>query len=290
MEAEGVRRRTTAAGGPISCRVTSQNRHVTGQHPARRITAANLVGRCASMQLLPAPGPGERRMQASRRQGFLDPARCLAGEAGIAACAAPGRSYPFCLLKFASNAFCSSSLPCLPTDPSPRAGATITDKEFFPDLPSLLGDVGTRLGRLMQLVDAMEVANAAAAESADAATQQAAAERLAALSLGDSEESSLVSSVAATEASEAGGTSTRLPSKRLQWADGREDGQSTPRADRADQDGGEGGEGEGEGEDSAADAAAEGEKSLRKGFRRRTWAGPAWLDAVRNGKVSGGEV
>ena len=53
-----------------------------------------------------------------------------------------------------------------------------------------------------------------------------------------------------------------------------------------------GGEEDGDGgsdtDPEAAVAAAQGEKELRKGFRRRTWAGPAWLNAVSAGKVRPG--
>lgn len=54
----GARRRTSIAAG--SRRVTSMhNRRTTGQHQAvRRMSAAGLVERRASIQLLPAPGGG----------------------------------------------------------------------------------------------------------------------------------------------------------------------------------------------------------------------------------------
>jgi hypothetical protein len=55
----GARRRTSIAA-PGSRRVTGMhNRRTTGQHQAvRRMSAAGLVERRASIQLLPAPGGG----------------------------------------------------------------------------------------------------------------------------------------------------------------------------------------------------------------------------------------
>lgn len=149
-------------------------------------------------------------------------------------------------------------------------GAGIHDKEFFPELPGLLSDVSGRLGRLMQLVERMEAATAAAAEA------QAAADG------GSASQGSLSSSMGTTEASEA--SLRAASSKKLKWADG----QTTPPVEPAGQDSQEAAEGEEEGEDEQGEdgaVAADGERALRKGFRRRTWAGPAWLDAVTAGKV-----
>ncbi len=164
--------------------------------------------------------------------------------------------------------------PLPPSEPgSPRitVGAGIHDKDFFPELPGLLSDVSGRLGRLMQLVEQMEAATAAAAE-AEAGT-----------AAGSASQGSLSSSVGTTEASEA--SLRAASSKKLKWADG----QITPPVEPAGQDSQEAAEGGEEGEEGEEDeggpAAADGEKALRKGFRRRTWAGPAWLDAVTAGKV-----
>ena len=161
---------------------------------------------------------------------------------------------------------------------SPRVtvGADIHDKEFFPELPSLLTDVAGRLGRLMQLVAQMEAAAAAAAETEPDAPGG-----------GSAGQGSLTSSLVATEASEA--SLRAASSKKLKWADG----QATPPVAVAGQDGEEAADGEAGGEEGeegeSSAAAAEGEKALRKGFCRRTWAGPAWLDAVSAGKVRAGE-
>lgn len=150
-------------------------------------------------------------------------------------------------------------------------GSGIHDKDFFPELPGLLSDVSGRLSRLMQLVEHMEAATVAAAE-AQAGTDG-----------GSPSQGSLSSSMGTTEASEA--SLRAASSKKLKWADG----QTTPPVEPAGQDSQEAGDGEEEGEEGEEQeggaAAAEGEKALRKGFRRRTWAGPAWLDAVTAGKV-----
>lgn len=156
---------------------------------------------------------------------------------------------------------------------SPRVaeGARVSDRDLPSELPTLVGTVSSRLNHLMGLVRELEAANAAVAEPASTGTSAS----------GDP--GSLASSLSPTEASEA---SLRVASfkqagssKKLQWADAQA---SVP----------EGGEEEGQEGSSddtgAADAAAEGEKSLRKGFRRRTWAGPAWLDAVSADKVRRG--
>ncbi|KAL4440036.1 hypothetical protein ABPG75_003037 [Micractinium tetrahymenae] len=184
--------------------------------------------------------------------------------------------------------------PVCPADSgSPRApaGTSIHDREFFPELPSMLSDVSGRLGNLLSTIDQLQVASAAASDSASAAAQRSAAATADGLGEGSLLGSS--SSLMATDASEAapGGTSGRSPSKKLQWADGQApaaDGTGTPRVGTAAGEGaaegeGDGGEGEEEGEE-ASGTPVDGEKALRKGFRRRTWAGPAWLDAVRAGK------
>jgi hypothetical protein len=125
------------------------------------------------------------------------------------------------------------------------------------------------------LVEEMQAASEAAAEATGAAGKQ----RPGAAVMGGS---SVLGSLGETEASEAGVPgSLRGPSKRLQWADGP----ALPQAEQAADGEAEGGS-DAEGEaDAAAAAAAVGEKALRKGFRRRTWAGPAWLNAVSGGKV-----
>ena len=157
-------------------------------------------------------------------------------------------------------------------------GTSIRDPEFFPELPAVLSDVGGRLSRLTRLVEEMQAASEAAAEATSAAGKQ----RLGAAAMGGSSDNRVLGSLGETEASQAGVPgSLRGPSKRLQWADG----QALPAAEQAAAGEAEGGS-DAEGEaDAAAAAAAVGEKALRKGFRRRTWAGPAWLNAVSGGKV-----
>lgn len=156
----------------------------------------------------------------------------------------------------------------------------------------MLTDVSGRLGTLLSKIVQLEVAFAAASETAVAAAQRNAG---AGAADGPGEGSLLgsSSSLAATEASEAavGSTSGRCSSKKLQWADGQApaaDGNGTPQMEGSADSGavqhaGSGSSCDGEGDTSVA--AADGEKALRKGFRRRTWAGPAWLGAVRSGKV-----
>lgn len=157
-------------------------------------------------------------------------------------------------------------------------GTRIHDKDFFPELPTMLTDVSGRLTRLMHLVEEMQSATEAA--GAAGAVTAAGASAIA------SGEGSLLSSLGVTEASEAGvGSLLVASSRKLKWVDG----QATPRveAGQGNEEAleGEGEGGEEEGEDEAGTAAAAGERALRKGFQRCTWAGPAWLDAVTSGKV-----
>ncbi|EFN52866.1 hypothetical protein CHLNCDRAFT_138354 [Chlorella variabilis] len=219
-------------------RVTGANRRTTGQH-AMRVSAAGLIERRASIQLLPAPAAAE----------------------GV----------------------------------TPRApqGASIHDKDFFPELPSALAEVGGQLDRLMRLVQEMEAAAAAAQQAAATAAAAEAERMLTGRSMADSEMSGVGEDGAAAEptptltppATAGPGSGSRLPSKKqLQWADG----QATPRVpgEGTGKEGGgeEDGDGGSDTDPEAAVAAAQGEKELRKGFRRRTWAGPAWLNAVSAGK------
>ncbi|PRW33225.1 outer dynein arm-docking complex subunit 1 [Chlorella sorokiniana] len=155
--------------------------------------------------------------------------------------------------------------PGEPGSPRITVGAGIRDKDFFPELPGLLSDVSGRLGRLMQLVQHMEAASAAAAAAQAGAVS------------GGPSQGSLSSSMGTTEADEA--SLRAASSKKLKWADG----QTTPPVEPSGQDSQEAVE-EGEEDEEGGAAAADGEKALRKGFRRRTWAGPAWLDAVTAGK------
>jgi hypothetical protein len=102
-----------------------------------------------------------------------------------------------------------------------------------------------------------------------------------------------------------GGGETPASSKRLQWADGHATprlatagtaGQIQEREQGGSREGGERGSGSEREQDPAAAAAAaaagasQGERELRRGFRRRTWAGPAWLNAVAAGKVRQGSL
>lgn len=157
------------------------------------------------------------------------------------------------------------------------AGAGIHDRDiFFPGLPSALADVGGRLVQLMALVEQMQ---AGPAPGADAAPAAGSANALSGST--STVDDSLASSLAATEASEAA-AALRASSRKLKWADG----QGTPRAEGADgEEGAQADEGSADSGEESAAAAAQGEKALRKGFRRRTWAGPAWLEAIAAGKV-----
>lgn len=139
------------------------------------------------------------------------------------------------------------------------AGSGITDKDFFPALPGLVATVTDQLGRLLALEAEMEAAEAMVRD----------ADRC---------------SLAPSEASEAAaGSPPSSAGGHVRWADR----QATPRVGEA---------AEREAADASAAAArearspeaaaADGEKQLRKGFRRRTWAGPAWLDGVA-GKARG---
>lgn len=157
--------------------------------------------------------------------------------------------------------------------------------------------MGGQLDRLMRLVQEMEAAAAAAQQAAATAAAAEAERMLTGRSMADSEMSGVGEDGAAAEptptltppATAGPGSGSRLPSKKqLQWADG----QATPRVpgEGTGKEGGgeEDGDGGSDTDPEAAVAAAQGEKELRKGFRRRTWAGPAWLNAVSAGKVRPG--
>ena len=189
----------------------------------------------------------------------------FAGVLVLLECSVPGHHPGACL---PPTAELGGSLRAAP-------GAGIHDRDFFPELPGLVGDVGSRLTRLVGLVAEMETAAVAAAAAGPALAGSAAA----------SSEGSLASSLGVTEASEAAVAAARTASARkLKWADA--DG--TPRVDgeaaEAEQGGEEAGGDSSESEEQGG-AAAAGERALRKGFKRRTWAGPAWVDAVGTGKV-----
>ena len=128
-------------------------------------------------------------------------------------------------------------------------GASINERDFFPEMLSLVGDVGDRLNKMLAVVDQMEVANDLQREGAPAVGAQP------------------------SSSSEA-----MTPTKRLQWADR----QATPRMeDEADVGKEQGAQVDAAGSPDASSAQAnDGEKQLRKGFRRRTWAGPAWVNTV----------
>lgn len=310
-QAEAARRRSsrTTGTGPGSRRVTSLHRRTTGQHAVRRISAASLREHRSSVQVLPAPGEqlaaavsvamGEActaaapvAMREACRCGSIDETQGNRRGTGFAACKMrpiPPSAHP--ALHAAPS--CARLLSAdLGAPHAPAHGASIHDRDFFPELPSMLTDVSGRLGTLLSKIVQLEVASAAASETAVAAAQRNAG---AGAADGPGEGSLLgsSSSLAATEASEAavGSTSGRCSSKKLQWADGQApaaDGNGTPQMEGSADSGavqhaGSGSSCDGEGDTSVA--AADGEKALCKGFRRRTWAGPAWLGAVRSGKV-----
>ena len=125
------------------------------------------------------------------------------------------------------------------------AGASIHDRDFFPELARMLEDVNNKLARLTELAAQLE---ASSEEVAAAAAPQA------------------------EDASNAGAEDDSAPGssrdgKHLQWADR----QATPLVVAA---------GVPPAQPPSRPVAADGERSLRKGFRRRTWAGPAWLNSV----------
>lgn len=155
----------------------------------------------------------------------------------------------------------------------------------------MLTDVSSQLGNLLSKIDQLRVATATAVSEGAAAAAQRGAASVAPDGLA---EGSLLgsrgSSMAGSEASEAvsGSPSRHSPGKKLHWADGQ-----APAADESGTlpsacEGVAGGEDDSSSCGVEGDASAtseEGEKALRKGFRRRTLAGPAWVDAVREGKV-----
>ena len=159
------------------------------------------------------------------------------------------------------------------------AGIKLQDKDFFPELPRLLEEASDRLGRLLALTEQLTAARAAAA----AAEPGAAA--------GSPREASTQSDLSSSRSSQSAEAPDRAArahlapaggSKQLHWADGQE----TPRLDvpeQAQQEAQQAQQSPGS-PAPAGGAATPGEKALRKGFRRRTWAGPAWLDAI-TGKV-----
>lgn len=247
----GDRRRTSMAG---SRRVTAQHgRRVTG----RRVSAANLADRRGSIATMALHG-------------------ALSGTGASGLCRrlwTYGSPSP-AVLTLARHLCPRPCAAGAAADASPReaAGAGIRDRDFFPELPSLLSDVGGRLSRLLGLVGELEAAAAASAAGPPQVAVGSAA----------SGEGSLDSSLAVTEASEAAVAAARTASARkLKWADG----EGAPGVGGEAAQGGEGEGGESSGGDEEGGDAAAGERSLRKGFKRHTWAGPAWLDTVGTGKV-----
>lgn len=247
----GDRRRTSMAG---SRRVTAQHgRRVTG----RRVSAANLADRRGSIATMALHG-----------------ALSGTGASGLCRRLWTYGSPPPAVLTLARHLCPRPCAAGAAADASPReaAGAGIRDRDFFPELPSLLSDVGGRLSRLLGLVGELEAAAAASAAGPPQVAVGSAA----------SGEGSLDSSLAVTEASEAAVAAARTASARkLKWADG----EGAPGVGGEAAQGGEGEGGESSGGDEEGGDAAAGERSLRKGFKRHTWAGPAWLDTVGTGKV-----
>lgn len=230
-----------------SRRVTGAHRRTTNQ-TAMRVSAAGLVERRGSIAILPAPPP------------LLG-----AGPAEeVKECGGPAHN-------------------------------------CFSELPSTASDVARQLDRLMRLMAETEEAERAAQE-ADAAAAAAAAARQQRSLTGHSDRSS-EASVAAEDLGdalpaaapaaepeavqappeEAAGQAVAAPapSKRLQWADGT----ATPLSEAPAIEQEANGEGSKGSDSYEAEAASQGERALRKGFQRRTWAGPAWVNLVASDKV-----
>ncbi|KAL4854466.1 hypothetical protein ACK3TF_004820 [Chlorella vulgaris] len=282
-DTSGTRRLTSLADdrrSSVSGRRTTNNRRTTAHQVAMRVSAAGLMERRASITLLPAPAAAAAA--AGGAEASPRPAR--------AAAAGPG------------------------TELFPE----------LPGMVAEVGSGLDRLMQLVKELEAAELAaiatDAATVAAAAADEQRALLDRNSDMT-GTSSEQEGVEVAAAADSAGTAGTLAETPaegadadgpgaaaaggggeppasSKRLQWADGH----ATPRLATAgtagqgqEQEGGshEGGErGSGsEGEQDPATAAAaaaagasQGERELRRGFRRRTWAGPAWLNAVAAGK------
>lgn len=268
----------------VSGRRSTNNRRTTAHQVAMRVSAAGLMERRASITLLPAPAAaaagGAEASPRPARAAAAGPGTDLFPELpGMVAEVGSGLDRLMQLVKELEAA----ELAAIATDAATVAAAAADEQRALLDRNSDM--TGTSSEQ-----EGVEVA--AAADSAGTAGTLA-------------ETPAEVADADGPGAASGGGGETAASSKRLQWADGHATprlatagtaGQIQEREQGGSREGGEHGSGSEREQDPAAAAAAaaagasQGERELRRGFRRRTWAGPAWLNAVAAGKVRQGSL